>query len=264
MPTERRVTMSNNIPLRLQRSRAQKQPAPANGLPVKYVGRPGVWGNPFKVVGDMIYINAAHRRTIAQPWVYLCMGGLEDCLRFFRAVATGVMDSKDFALLDGSIDDILFWLEQFSQLDLDELRNKNLSCWCKQGVPCHADVLLEIANEPEILLKSQIVKLNNTNEYFQVAFGPYNNIEEISYTKAREDATLFQEDAHVIKTRTGHVIRIGSTRRTEFVFFLANRGIKIDDLTVEEVWAPEQPILNKDQQKQISKVINLLKKFYKK
>ena len=27
-----------------------------------------------------------------------------------------------------------------------ELRGKNLACWCKIGDPCHADVLLEIAN----------------------------------------------------------------------------------------------------------------------
>ena len=26
------------------------------------------------------------------------------------------------------------------------LRGKNLACWCAQGQPCHADVLLEIAN----------------------------------------------------------------------------------------------------------------------
>lgn len=30
---------------------------------------------------------------------------------------------------------------------LDELRGKNLACWCKLGEPCHADVLLELANE---------------------------------------------------------------------------------------------------------------------
>lgn len=28
------------------------------------------------------------------------------------------------------------------------LRGKNLGCWCKPGEPCHADVLLEIANSP--------------------------------------------------------------------------------------------------------------------
>lgn len=27
-----------------------------------------------------------------------------------------------------------------------ELRGKNLACWCKEGEPCHALVLLEIAN----------------------------------------------------------------------------------------------------------------------
>ena len=27
-----------------------------------------------------------------------------------------------------------------------ELRGKNLACWCPLGEPCHADVLLELAN----------------------------------------------------------------------------------------------------------------------
>jgi len=27
------------------------------------------------------------------------------------------------------------------------LRGKNLACWCKLGEPCHADVLLELANQ---------------------------------------------------------------------------------------------------------------------
>lgn len=28
------------------------------------------------------------------------------------------------------------------------LRGKNLACWCALGQPCHADVLLELANTP--------------------------------------------------------------------------------------------------------------------
>lgn len=28
-----------------------------------------------------------------------------------------------------------------------DLRGKNLACWCKPGQPCHADVLLEMANK---------------------------------------------------------------------------------------------------------------------
>lgn len=30
--------------------------------------------------------------------------------------------------------------------NLTGLRGKNLACWCKPGEPCHADVLLELAN----------------------------------------------------------------------------------------------------------------------
>jgi len=31
-------------------------------------------------------------------------------------------------------------------LDLDELRGKNLACWCRLGDQCHADILLQLAN----------------------------------------------------------------------------------------------------------------------
>lgn len=30
--------------------------------------------------------------------------------------------------------------------DLDSLRGKDLACWCPLDQPCHADILLEIAN----------------------------------------------------------------------------------------------------------------------
>ncbi|TBZ68002.1 DUF4326 domain-containing protein [Rhizobium leguminosarum bv. viciae] len=28
------------------------------------------------------------------------------------------------------------------------MRGFNLACWCKPGEPCHADILLEVANAP--------------------------------------------------------------------------------------------------------------------
>jgi uncharacterized protein DUF4326 len=28
------------------------------------------------------------------------------------------------------------------------LRGRDLACWCPLDVPCHADVLLEVANQP--------------------------------------------------------------------------------------------------------------------
>jgi hypothetical protein len=30
-----------------------------------------------------------------------------------------------------------------------ELRGKHLSCWCSLDGPCHADILIEIANAPD-------------------------------------------------------------------------------------------------------------------
>jgi hypothetical protein len=33
------------------------------------------------------------------------------------------------------------------QLDVSQLRGKDLACWCPIGQPCHADVLLELANK---------------------------------------------------------------------------------------------------------------------
>lgn len=43
------------------------------------------------------------------------------------------------------------WLETeasstFKALAVTELRGKNLACWCALDKPCHADVLLELAN----------------------------------------------------------------------------------------------------------------------
>lgn len=32
--------------------------------------------------------------------------------------------------------------------NMEFLRGKNLACFCKLGAPCHADVLLKVANNP--------------------------------------------------------------------------------------------------------------------
>jgi len=49
----------------------------------------------------------------------------------------------------------LMWREYRSHLagrrrEVQELRGKNLACWCAPGAPCHADVLLELANRPDL------------------------------------------------------------------------------------------------------------------
>ena len=37
-------------------------------------------------------------------------------------------------------------IRQIAGLDFEQLRGKDLACWCPLDQPCHADVLLEIAN----------------------------------------------------------------------------------------------------------------------
>lgn len=72
------------------------------------VARPGRWGNPFRV--------GVLDRTAA------------DCVALFRE-----------------------WMAapyQTEQPDPAELRGNNLACWCRLDQPCHADVLLELANTP--------------------------------------------------------------------------------------------------------------------
>lgn len=44
-----------------------------------------------------------------------------------------------------AVDKFRGWVKN---LNLAPLRGKNLACWCPLDQPCHADVLLEIANEP--------------------------------------------------------------------------------------------------------------------
>ncbi len=44
----------------------------------------------------------------------------------------------------------LQWPEQYHKDWVKEnLRGKNLACWCRLDQPCHADVLLSIANEEQ-------------------------------------------------------------------------------------------------------------------
>lgn len=131
------------LPVRIQRLRKKGFKVPPNTV---YVGRPGKYGNPFKVVGDMIYVNAAHRRTILDPWVYLCQGNSEKCVRLFRWVVTGVAPTGHYGIPVNSLLDIGHWIQYFKEIDKKPLKNKNLMCWCKLGEPCHADVLLELVN----------------------------------------------------------------------------------------------------------------------
>ncbi len=103
-------------PQRIQRRRTKGWRMPPNTI---YVGRPTKWGNPWQVgevVGDEQFT-------------------AERCVEMFRAT----MCPMDVA--PG-------WFTDFEMtgIDLNPLRGKNLACFCPLDQPCHADVLLELAN----------------------------------------------------------------------------------------------------------------------
>jgi hypothetical protein len=106
-----------NSPRRVQLSRAKGWRMPPNTV---IVSRPSRWGNPFKVGG----------------WVRDVRGGLP------VKIADADMAVKLFAgqfYPCAATDNVLVTIR-------GALRGKNLACWCKLGEPCHADVLLELAN----------------------------------------------------------------------------------------------------------------------
>lgn len=113
-------------PIRIQRSRKHKQVSP-NGLPIVYVGRPSKWGNPFNVVGG------------GGQWLVMSDDGFQ--LESFD----NKKDAIDFCV--GNYKEYILHEHNFGIKNISELRGKNLSCWCKVGEPCHADVLLVMANK---------------------------------------------------------------------------------------------------------------------
>lgn len=98
------------------------------------VARPSKWGNPF-VLGERI--NSDDPR-----WPHLTLPtDPPDRFRWFSSVS--IIDRQR------AVDVFAFWLYEQPHLmcALDELSGRDLGCWCPPGQPCHADVLLELANQ---------------------------------------------------------------------------------------------------------------------
>lgn len=97
------------MPRRVQLSRRKGWRMPDNTVKVD---RTTKWGNPMRVAGP-------------------------------RTTAKQVVDAFRRALAENNATCIL----DFDPRDIRQLRGKNLACWCPLDQPCHADVLLELANK---------------------------------------------------------------------------------------------------------------------
>ena len=131
-------------PIRVQRKRTKCWTMPENTV---YVGRPTKWGNPFKLVGDMVYVDNWERRVGFFRWAYLCQGDIDTVLRLYKTVLTGFLQVGEYNIIVNDLDKISYWLHKFEGYDLSELRDKNLACFCSLNEPCHVDVLLEVVNK---------------------------------------------------------------------------------------------------------------------
>lgn len=90
------------------------------------VARPTKWGNPFTIQAakDAGYRNPRHMAVLGfRDWLH---GDPWAC---------------------GSASTYEPWRRKIWQ-DLAELQGKDLACWCPLDQPCHADVLMELANDP--------------------------------------------------------------------------------------------------------------------
>lgn len=99
------------MPDRIQQKRTAGWRKPENTVSV---ARPGKWGNPFRV-GDL--------------WCSVPIKTNAELVSAFRKLC----------------DDNPSYAHEAQQ----ELRGKNLMCFCPLDQPCHADVLLELANREE-------------------------------------------------------------------------------------------------------------------
>ncbi|RWC93861.1 MAG: DUF4326 domain-containing protein, partial [Mesorhizobium sp.] len=75
------------------------------------------------------------------PFIVGKHGDAAYCVDLYKALLAGLLRVGSDPTIEA-----LERTRQFVADNVSELTGKNLACWCKPGAPCHADVLLEIAN----------------------------------------------------------------------------------------------------------------------
>ena len=84
------------------------------------VARPGKWGNMYRIGDNLSYYLGPSAKSATA----------EQCVELYR---------NEWEAAFATVPEV-------AQQALEPLRGKNLACWCKVGDPCHADILLELAN----------------------------------------------------------------------------------------------------------------------
>ena len=118
-----------NGPQRIQRQRTKGWRMPEGAV---YVGRPAWWSNPF-TVKEFGWLRS----------VILFSNGLSG---YWNPSLFSTDESDD---LVGEAYRLHEWMRlagRRAAAVVADLRGRDLACWCPLDQPCHADVLLELAN----------------------------------------------------------------------------------------------------------------------
>lgn len=119
-------------PKRIQRRRVKGWRMPEGAA---YVGRPTVYGNPFRI--GVPYCGPTIRQ--ANNWAE-AVAAFRDWIG--RDTLHPLMWDRDLIVAHAHLKAALL---------RGDLAGKDLACWCNTGCPCHADVLLEIANQAQVV-----------------------------------------------------------------------------------------------------------------
>lgn len=138
-------------PVRVQRSRAKGSTTPlcscGCGKPARYVGRGTRWGNPWRWQGGTSY--APGWWEVREAWPDIVPAyDLTEC--FLYVTSTGGHAAGRASAVESFVK-----LCKVSERDhpdlfaewLAPLAGHDLACWCPPDLACHADVLLELANQ---------------------------------------------------------------------------------------------------------------------
>lgn len=126
--------MNGVDPQRIQLSRRKGWRMPPNTVGV---ARPTKWGNPY-VVGKTALIFTGNPD--------MNFVGSFDLIQRIESLdpGTAVALYRHLWLCHWNISDAK--VPRSAPGEIEELAGKNLACWCPLDQPCHADILLELAN----------------------------------------------------------------------------------------------------------------------
>lgn len=131
-------------PKRIQRQRTKGWKMPEGAI---YVGRPSRWGNPYRVGAAVVQPTNDYTPTANPHCEYLAPARSSMPCEVERWSARGEYRQTWFVIEDAATAVRLFReLCEYEGYDMSRLRGHDLACWCPLDQPCHADVLLELAN----------------------------------------------------------------------------------------------------------------------